>query len=360
MMDIIDQLSEFLPIDSAFEIERVEKSESDAEAHIYLQVRKEATPPGHSIHSYYKRTWEHLRLFQYRTFIHCHIPIYRDHTTGKLHKPEITFSRDYSRFTLMFEKHLMRLLHLHHCFTTVAKQLGINVQRVESIYHRYTRHIEADSISTPPVRIACDETSARKGHDYITTVYDLDAQKIIGIYDGKSSACLEEFFHDHPYPPAVTDISIDMSPAFIAGATTCFPHARITFDKWHVIKLMHRHLKDLRGKANYFNDRIGTLLDTITDFYNLGSLEEAKSQLSFIADFADECMGDNSLSTSIRRHCTGITNYFISNINNGIMEGLNAKIQTIKRMARGFRYTENFKKMIRFVFGDFNFASKFI
>lgn len=80
----------------------------------------------------------------------------------------------------------MRLLHLHHCFTTVAKQLGINVQRVESIYHHYTRHMETDTISTTPVNIACDETSVRKGHDYITTFYDLDTHELVGIYDGKS------------------------------------------------------------------------------------------------------------------------------------------------------------------------------
>ncbi|MFN8361900.1 MAG: hypothetical protein U0264_18490 [Candidatus Kapaibacterium sp.] len=45
-MDIIDQLSEFLPLDSAFEIERIEKDAFDTEAHIYLKVREESLPPG--------------------------------------------------------------------------------------------------------------------------------------------------------------------------------------------------------------------------------------------------------------------------------------------------------------------------
>lgn len=359
-MDIIDQLSEFLPLDSAFEIERIEKDAFDTEAHIYLKVREESLPPGHRIQSYYERTWEHLRLFQYRTFIHCRIPIYRNKVTGILHKPEITFSRDYSRFTLLFEKEVLRLLELHYCMTTVAKQLQINVQRVESIYHYYTRHLETDVLDTTPVNIACDETSVRKGHDYVTTFYDLDKQEIIGIYDGKSSACVEQFFHDHPNPEAVKNISMDMSPAFISGVTTYFQHAKITFDKWHVIKLMHKHLKDLRGKATSFTERIGVLIDEVTDFYTSDTVEEAELQLCFIADFADECLGKNSFSTSIRRHFEGIVNYCTSSITNGIMEGINSKIQTIKRIARGYRYTDNFKKMIRFAFADYNFSSNFI
>jgi transposase len=359
-MDIIAQLTEFLPLDSAFEIERVEKDALETEAHIYLKVREESIPPGHTIHSYYDRTWEHLRLFQYRTFIHCRIPIYKDKSTDSLHKPEITFSRDYSRFTLAFEKEVMRLLKLHYCMTTVAKQLKINVQRVEKIYHHYTRHLEIDVLSTTPENIACDETSSRKGHDYITTFYDLDTQGIIGIYDGKSSACVEQFFHDHPNPEAVKNISMDMSPAFISGVTTYFEHAKITFDKWHVIKLMYKHLKDLRGKVTDFVERIGVVIDKITDFYDANTAEEAALQLCFIADFAEECMGKNSFSTSIRRHFEGIINYCTSNITNGIMEGINSKIQTIKRVARGFRYTENFKKIIRFAFTDYNFSSKII
>jgi len=252
----------------------------------------------------------------------------------------------------------MRLLHLHHCFTTVAKQLGINVQRVESIYHHYTRHMGTDTISTTPVNIACDETSVRKGHDYITTLYDLDTQELIGIYDGKSSASLKEFFHDHPYPEAVSNISMDMSPAFISGATTYFRLARITFDKWHVIKLLQRHLKDLRGKSSGFKEQTGVLIDDIADFYD--NADQAAEQLCFIADFAKERLGSNPLSKSIRRHFEGIINYFATGITNGVMEGINAKIQTIKRIARGFRYTENFKKMIRFAFSYFHSSSNFI
>ncbi|MEM1135587.1 MAG: transposase [Bacteroidota bacterium] len=46
-------------------------------------------------------------------------------------------------------------------------------------------------------------------------------------------------------------------------------------------------------------------------------------------------------------------------MNNGVLEGINSKIQVIKRVARGFRYKQNFMKMIKFVFfkNDFQVIS---
>jgi transposase len=60
---------------------------------------------------------------------------------------------------------------------------------------------------------------------------DLDNRQIVGIYDGKSSDCVEKFIQDHPNPEAIKNISMDMSPAFISGVRRCCPSAQITFDK---------------------------------------------------------------------------------------------------------------------------------
>ncbi len=57
------------------------------------------------------------------------------------------------------------------------------------------------------------------------------------------------------------------------------------------------------------------------------------------------------LCKSIYKHFRGIVNFVESNVTNGLLEGMNSKIQFIKRAARGYRYTENFKRMILFAFG---------
>ena len=44
----------------------------------------------------------------------------------------------------------------------------------------------------------------------------------------------------------------------------------------------------------------------------------------------------------INRNWQGIMQYITSRINNGVLEGINSVIQTVKRKARGFRNVKNF------------------
>ncbi len=349
-MELVNYLEEFLSLPPCFSISHIQRDEKSLEAHIYLTYADTNLPADLVVHSYYERTWEHLSFFQYRCFFHCDLPIYRHKTTHQLSKPEITFARENSRFTLLYEANVMYLLQLSCSFTQVARQLKINIQRVAHLYHYYTKDLEIDHFDTCPVRIAYDETSTRKGHHYITTFYYLDTKRIIGIYESKSAQCVKQFYQDHPYPEAIKHISMDMSPAFISGATTFFPQANITFDKWHVIKLLVKHLEKLEKKAHCFIENIQLMMETMTHFYTLKSKEEASALLAFMADFAAEKMGKNAFTNTINNHFEGICNYFNSKISNGVLEGINSKIQVIKRIARGFRYVKNFIKMIRFAF----------
>jgi transposase len=44
----------------------------------------------------------------------------------------------------------------------------------------------------------------------------------------------------------VKQISMDLSPAFIAGAAESFPEAEITFDRFHVVKLLNEAMNQVR------------------------------------------------------------------------------------------------------------------
>jgi hypothetical protein len=57
---------------------------------------------------------------------------------------------------------------------------------------------------------------------------------------------------------------------------------------------------------------------------------------------------------AIKAHWTGIVNYIVSRIINGILEGINSKIQLTKKRARGYRNANNFIAMICFVAGKLN------
>ncbi|SPK77265.1 transposase (fragment) (plasmid) [Cupriavidus taiwanensis] len=86
---------------------------------------------------------------------------------------------------------------------------------------------------------AVDETSYRRGHNYLTLVADADARKIVFVTEGKDAATVGKFaehLREHnAAPEQIGVVSIDMSPAFIKGVGEHLPNASITFDKFHAV-----------------------------------------------------------------------------------------------------------------------------
>jgi transposase len=58
---------------------------------------------------------------------------------------------------------------------------------------------------------------------------------------------------------------------------------------------------------------------------------------------------------TVKAHWSGIIHFVESHITNGILEGINSKVQLAKRRARGYRNTENFINMIYFLCGKTKF-----
>jgi transposase len=352
-MELKPIIEDLLHIVNPFYVEKIDKNEAKKEVHIHIGISTDYRPEGFEnfrIHSHKDRSWEHLNLFEYRCFLHGKLPMYEDKTTKAYKQLEVNFSREHSRFTILYELRVMELMQIHHCFTKVAEQLKINTQRVEKIYHDYTTHLNQNNSLINSKKIGFDETSTKKGHNYITTFVDMETHEILAIEDGKSGEAVELFAAQHENPMNVTEISIDMSAAFISAAKKEFSNANITFDKWHVIKLLYKHLDDFKATMANVHDSLVLSIEKIESFFNQKQAEKGKSQLIFMADFAADKVGDNPFSRTIYRYYEGIVQYFSSKLTNGVLEGINSSIQTIKRVAKGFRYVENFKKMIRFVF----------
>ena len=110
---------------------------------------------------------------------------------------------------------------------------------------------------------------------------------------------------------------------------------------------MYNLLKQHPDKYEHFD----ILWNALGEFYHRTTYEKAQTQLTFIADYAEYIFDENNFSKSIRRHFDGIVEHIRSKLTNGILEGINSKVQTLKRIAKGFRNIENFKKMVFFIFG---------
>jgi transposase len=170
-----------------------------------------------------------------------------------------------------------------------------------------------------------------------------------------------------------------MSPAFISGIENTFPNASITFDKFHVMKIMNdaidrvrreeqshnaklkstryvwlknpenltikqneafRSLKDLRLKTlRAYNIKLA-----LRDFWNYENPLSAEDYLKRWYFWATHSRLNPVIdcAKTIKQHWNGINNYIKTKINNGILEGTNSLIQAAKDSARGFRSTKNF------------------
>ncbi|NKC16674.1 MAG: hypothetical protein GKR94_32120 [Gammaproteobacteria bacterium] len=58
-----------------------------------------------------------------------------------------------------------------------------------------------------------------------------------------------------------------------------------------------------------------------------------------------------TVALTVKNHLEGILNYLRHRVTNGVAEGMNSKIQTVRRNARGHRNTENLKTAIMFFCG---------
>ena len=132
----------------------------------------------------------------------------------------------------------------------VAEILGVNPQRVWTVFNHWIEKArQSDDVSTI-TRLGIDETSSKKGHKYVTLGVDLDASRVIHVCEGKGKATLKnikEHLEKKGVPEdQVTQLSMDLSASFIAGATTYFPDAEITFDRFHVVKLLNEAMDKVR------------------------------------------------------------------------------------------------------------------
>ena len=179
-----------------------------------------------------------------------------------------------------------------------------------------------------------------------------------------------------------------MSGAFIKGVTENLTEAEITFDKFHVMKMLGDAVdKTRRGEAKARPELKGSRYVWLKNEQNLSADgRETLSQLSklhlktarayqlrcaFQEVYAQptrgwaELMLDNwdswairsriepikAVAKTIRRHRDGILAWFNSRIANGLIEGINSLVQAAKAKARGYRNRETLKAMTYLIAG---------
>ena len=347
------------------------------------------------VHDKVQREWQHLNFFEHHCFLHCAVPRIKT-SDGKVVTVNVPWARPGSGFTLLFEAFAMTLIEREMPVNRVAEMLGVNPQRVWTVFNHWIgKATQSDDPSTI-TRLGVDETSSRKGHKYVTLGVDLDASRVIHVCEGKGKAALksiQQHLENKGVPEQqVTQLSMDLSPSFIAGAAAYFPVAEITFDRFHVVKLLneamdkvrkderkeHDELKGhkytfLKNRQNLSDKKEKSLAEMIQLYPTLGeayrlkvlfndlwAMPDKPAACAFLTQWCNEVEAAKipafmTFAKTVKAHWSGIVQFVESRITNGILEGINSKVQLAKRRARGYRNINNFINMIYFLCGKMKF-----
>ena len=351
---ITEFLTDLLKAKYPLMIENIVKNEENKRIDIYLKIEGDhrLSADYHRVSAYKDRTWRHLDWFEYSCYLHCDLPKYRHKTSKKVLTLDLELSRKEVSITKVLDYKILELLKIHGCLTEVAKALKLYPQLVETTYHYYTDKAYEDRKVSPCTQVGVDETSTRKGHNYITTFVDMDKHKIIDIQDNRDSKAVSEFAKNHPDPSSVNQVSLDMSVSYRSAFARFFSQAKQTFDRWHVYKHIFKGLYKKHKAGILSGEILAHLKQELDGCYEEKDVSEMAARFTFWIDYAaDQKYISGQMVKWLKNHFEGIVNYAESRLTNGLLEGINSKIQVLKRKARGFRYVENFKQFILFIFG---------
>ena len=343
------------------------------------------------------KVWRHLNFFEHECYLHARVPRVKL-PDGKVKLITTPWEGLSNGFTLLFEALLLQLVSA----MPVKKVADITRVSDDKLWDMIDRYIESTRIHedfSEVSAIGMDETSRAKGHDYITLFVDLKERRTIYITTGKGSATVEAFVEDleahNGSASAIKDVSCDMSPAFTKGVKTYLKEAKITYDKFHIIKLINEavdkvrraeavEMKILKGTKYLFlknqqnlTQKQSATLETCTlSNMNLKTVRAYNIRMAFQDIYAAKTEDEfvtylkkwyywathsqlepiKKVAKTIKRHWNGIVNYHQSNINNGVLEGLNSVIQATKSKARGYKTFRNYKNIVYLLTGKLDFS----
>lgn len=183
--------------------------------------------------------WRHLNIFEHRCTLRCRLPRGRrgDGTTYRVTPPWEGLAK---HFTKAFEA-MALLLMRHMPMAAVARTIKETDTRLWRIMKAHVEQARKQLDWSAVTCVGCDELSIRKGHNYVTVFADMKARHVLFATPGKDMTTWDRFMKEldnrNGHGKAINEVSMDMSPAYQAGARAYLrDDATIVFDPFHVMK----------------------------------------------------------------------------------------------------------------------------
>lgn len=285
-----------------------------------------------------------------------------------------------SWFTYDFE-HTVALLAQKLDKTTVRELMGIAWETVGKVVQRVVDRVGPTDLLDGLTRIGIDEISYRRHHHYLTIVTDHVRRRVVWVGQGRNADTVRAFF-DALGPERSSKlelVTVDLSGSFIAAVREKAPKANLVFDRFHVQRLAHDALdevrraqaRELKGtdeagalkhsrwalqknpwnltlperqklsevqRTNYPLYRAYLLKESLCDILDGKQHNVARRRLDEWIGWAQRSRLDpfGRLGRTIKKHVDGIVEYVRTGLSNGRSEGVNSKVRTITKRSYGF------------------------
>ena len=244
-----------LGIEEPLYIDKILFDSAEGELHIHMDFLRggrfscsECGEAGLPVYDTMEKTWRHLNFFQYKCYLHFRTPRTQCPQCGeRLWTPP--WGREQSGFTVLFEAFIMALAK-EMPISRIGELVGEHDTRIWRIVRFHVNRAHEKKNYAAVTKVGCDETSSRKGHNYVTVFADIDKGEVMFATEGKDSSTVKAFAEELPkheaQPGQIQEVTIDMSPAFISGVKDYLPEAGITFDKFHIIQALNKAQDEVR------------------------------------------------------------------------------------------------------------------
>jgi transposase len=351
------------------------------------------------IHDRNRRSWRHLDFFQFEAWLHADVPRVDCAVCGKTSQVSVPWAREGSGFTLLFEA-----LALTMCqglpVSQAARMLRVRDKQLWRRIEHYVSQARARQDMSQVRLVGIDDTSMKRGQDYITVVHDLDEKRLLFATHGRDHNAVDKFALDLEQHggkrTAIAHACIDMSAAYAKGIGSSLPNAQISYDRYHIVALANKAMDEVRtaewnGESQRVRAELGELdarerrsilwamrrnpsgwtprQTTAMHWLQRANLKTARAwrlkmglrevfararshnratdaatDLKDWISWARRSRLDSfkRLATTLKEHFDGVVRGMLDHRSNAFVEAMNGLLQQAKRAARGYRTATNF------------------
>jgi transposase len=321
------------------------------------------------------RGWRHLDHGEFLTWLHARVPRVSCPKHG-VRQVQVRWALPGARFTLPFEGHAIDTL-LEADVLGASRLLNLSWYETWHLMERaVARGLKAKKRRVLPL-LGVDEKSFAKRHRYVTLVCDLKKATVQYIADDRKKTSLDAYYESltKKQLAGIQAVAMDMWDPFIASTVEHLPLGRdkIVFDRYHVMTHMNKAVDQVRRGEHRLLQEQGD--DTLKgtkylwlfaeenlpekweeEFARLRGLHlrtgrawAIKEALRHLWDYQRKGWALRywqhwyywathsrlppvvAAAKTIEAHLDNVLTYFDHRITNATSEGLNSKIQTVKK-----------------------------